>query len=203
LGTVSKSKLRIRTVIMDALSYGMDGKKRSPTSGAIYRLLKKLDASLGYIHDSDVDGIHKTAQTYLRLAALAMPTAAQEESIAKGLPISNNQGMGEAALAVIMNHLQERRALFAQSMQPKPIHTHVEVTNEPIDIHSLARNELAKRKSLTPPPAPGPGVVEREDGDRGPTISDIPVVENIDGTRQVQVSIKPPRGISRDELDFG
>lgn len=197
---VLKSKMRIRNAVLDALSYGADGKKRSPSNGMIFRLLKKLDSQLDYLDPGDIDGLKKITDATLKLAALALPTAAQSEAIDKGIAPTNPGAMGNDLLNLLESHLVQRRAILARTLQP----TESVVIDSIPNLSELAKVELSKRHaSLTPPPAPGEGGVRGEIGGRAPTVSHTPTISPMRPI-EIQVGTKNPSHPTRDvdELDF-
>lgn len=167
LHKATKSRHRVRSMILDALAYGSRD-RRAPSHGAIFLLLKKLDGALRNVDDCDVESIKKIADTYLKLAAYAMPTAAQSEAIEKGIAPTNPGAVGNDLLNMLEAHLVQRRAILARSIQP----TESVVIESIPNLSELARVELSKRRaSFTPPPTPGvEGGVETIGG-RAPTIS--------------------------------
>jgi hypothetical protein len=187
-------------VILSALSYGMDGHKDlKPSNGAIYRLLKKLDSALEFVQEGDIDSIKKIADTYLKLAALAMPTAAQAEAIDKGINPSNTGLPVTNVLLLIESHLEKRRALLTQSIPTESV-----VIESIPTLSELAKSELSKRHaSLTPPPDPGLGDGVEKNGGRGPTVSNLSPT-GISGTKQVDEAIKelPRETVDMEDLDF-
>jgi hypothetical protein len=198
LSHVSRSKLRVRHVILDALSYGSDGRKRAPSNGAIIRLLQKLDSALDSVMDSDIDSIKKIADTYLKLAALAMPTAAQTEALDKGLAPGNILP-AQDFLAVLEAHLVKRRQLLSKAIPTESV-----VIESRPSLSDIARQELSKRHAkTTPSPAPGSMGGMDEIGGRVPTVSQVPPV-GISGTKIVDAEIQalPLAHVDVDDLDF-
>lgn len=139
---VTRSKADLRRAILNALTYGSKGGKQVK-NGAIYKLLAKLEQTLDLPHlHLDPETLGKLVNAYLKLSALAITTAAQDEAIQKGISPVNQVPQGNLIL-VLENYLQERRQLMAQgSAQVIESTTH---GNNHANLKALAANELSKR----------------------------------------------------------